>query len=332
MKALIISEYKGLEGLHLSDIALPEPRSGEMRIKVIACGLNFADLLMMKGTYQQTPALPFSPGAEVCGIVEMLGEGVDPVWLGRRVSAYCGSGGLAEHVCVKAAACVEAPGSLTDESVAAIPVAYGSAELALRHRARLRAGEFLVVAGAGGGVGLTGVEVGALMGARVIALARGAEKREAALAKGAELALDTDDFDLSGSDLKDRLMEITGGRGVDVIYDPVGGPLTRAMMRASAFEARILPIGFASGDVPVFKGNHLLVKNVDVVGFWWGQYFESAPKVMTESLSRLFDWAAQGRIAPLVSDVFPLEQGAEALALIRDRKATGKIIVRVQAA
>ncbi|MCL4145464.1 UNVERIFIED_CONTAM: hypothetical protein GTU68_028969 [Idotea baltica] len=282
---------------------------------------------MLRGTYQQTPPLPFAPGMEICGTVDAVGPGMDPGWRGTRVAAYCGLGGLAEYAVVKADACVAAPHGMSDEAVAALPVAYGSSELALVHRARLKAGEVLLVGGAGGGVGLTAVELGALLGARVIAVARGAEKQQAAKEKGAEVVLDPDTFDLETPALRDHIRALTNGHGADVIFDPVGGALGKAMNRASAFGARLLPIGFASGDVPSFKANHLLVKNVDVIGFWWGAYFEHAPQVMAESLSRLFDMAADGKIAPLVSDVFPLERAADALALIETRKATGKVVV-----
>ena len=329
MKALLTREFNGLDGVSLEDVEVPEPGVGEVRVKVSACGLNFADLLMTQGTYQQTPPLPFAPGGEICGLIDAVGEGLDPGWRGTRVAAYCGSGGLAEYALVKADACAAAPHGLSDEDVAAIPIAYGSSELGLARRARLQAGEVLVVAGAGGGVGLTAVELGALMGARVIAVARGESKGHAAQDKGADVVLDPDDFDLETPELRDRILELTDGRGADVIFDPVGGALGTALMRASAFEARYMPIGYASGDVPPLKANHLLVKNIDVVGFWWGAYFDRAPEVMVESLSRLFDWAADGKITPLISDVYPLEHAIEALGLLEKRLATGKVVVQI---
>lgn len=329
MRAIVLKEFSGLSGLSLQEVERPDPGAGRLRLRVSACGLNFADLLMAKGKYQQMPSLPFSPGAEICGIVDAVGEGLDPGWRGTRVAAYCGSGGLAEYVVVAAESCAPAPHDLSDEAVAAIPVAFGSAELGLIRRGRLRAGEVLAVAGAGGGVGLTAVEIGALTGARVIALARGAEKQQAARDKGAQTVLDPEDFDLETAELRDFLREETGGRGLDVIFDPVGGALGSALLRAGGFEARYMPVGFASGDVPPLKANHLMVKNVDVIGFWWGAYFEHAPQVMAESLGRLFDLAADGKIAPLVSDVYPLERADEALKMIETRKATGKVVVKI---
>ena len=176
-------------------------------------------------------------------------------------------------------------------------------------------------------MGLTAVELGALMDARVIALARGPEKAAAARAMGAEHVLDTSDMDLSGYALRDTILALTDNARMDVIVDPVGGDLTTAMMRCTAFEARVLPLGFASGDVPSFKANHLLVKNVDIIGFWWGDYFPKAPAVIRDSLIRLLDWAATGTIAPHISDRIPFENAPGALRLVEDRKATGKVVV-----
>ena len=331
MRALIAEEYSGLSGLTLQNVAIPALRAGTVRIEVKACGLNFADLLMARGTYQQTPALPFAPGAEICGVIEAVGEGVDSALCGTRVAAYCGHGGLAEYAVVDAGACARAPEGVSDAAVAAIPIAYGSAELALNHRGRLQADDILIVAGAGGGVGLTAVELGALMGAKVIAVARGDAKRDAAKEKGAAITLDPENFDLSTPALRDEILALTNGHGADVIFDPVGGALGSALLRATAFESRYMPIGFASGDIPPLKANHLLVKNIDVIGFWWGAYFDKAPKIMAESLVRLFDLAADKRINPLVSDVFPLERAVEGLRLIEDRSATGKVVVKVAA-
>ncbi len=327
MKSLILSKFDGPGALSHEKIMIPSPKKGEVRVKVSACGLNFADLLMVKGTYQKMPSLPFAPGGEICGVVDAVGEDIDPGWRGTRVAAYCGSGGLAEYVVVDADSCAPAPHGVSDEEVAAIPVAYGSAELALVRRARLQSGEVLVVPGAGGGVGLTAVEIGALMGARVIAMASDPAKAAAAKDKGAETVLDATEFDLKTPALRDKILTLTAGHGADVIFDPVGGDLGNALLRATAFEARYMPIGFASGDVPQLKANHLLVKNVDVLGFWWGAYFEKAPEAMAESLMRLFDLAADGKIKPLVSDVFPLDRAVDGLRLIEDRKATGKVVI-----
>lgn len=315
------------DDLVLETVESPVPGAGEALIRVLACGINFADLLMLKGTYQATPPFPFAPGAEICGLVEAVGEGSDSALLGARVVAYCGHGGLGEHVVAPLAACAVVPEGLESRIAAAIPVAYGSSELALARRARLQAGEWLLVAGAGGGIGLTAVEIGVRMGAKVFALARGEEKGAAARAMGAAHVLDPDGIDLSGYALRDAILERTEGARMDVIIDPVGGDLSRAMMRVTAFEARVLPLGFAGGDVPVFKANHLLVKNVDIIGFWWGDYFPKSPDAVRESLSRLLDWAASGKITPPVSDILPFERAPDALTLLAERRATGKVVV-----
>ena len=313
--------------LTLETAEVPQPGPGEARIRVLACGINFADLLLVKGTYQSTPPFPFAPGAEICGIVEAVGAGSESVLVGERVVAYCGHGGLGRVVLAPVAACAPVPEGLDSIPAAAIPIAYGSSELALARRARLKPGEWLMVGGAGGGVGLTAVEIGARMGAQVLAIARGAAKGEAARAMGAVHVLDPSEFDLSGYALRDAVLERTGGARMDVILDPVGGELSDAMMRVTAFEARVLPLGFASGDVPAFKANHLLVKNIDVIGFWWGDYFPKCPGAVRESLERLLGWAATGAIRPLVSDIVPFERAPDALALLADRSATGKVVV-----
>ncbi len=312
------------------EVERPVPQLGEALIRVLACGINFSDLLMLKGTYQSTPPFPFAPGGEVCGIVESVGEGSDPAYMGSRVVAYCGHGGLSEAVIAPLAACAPVPDGLDPVKAAAIPIAYGSSELALARRARLQPGEWLLVGGAGGGIGLTAIEIGMRMGARVIALARGPAKREAALEMGAEYVIDPSDLQLSGYALRDMILEYTRGARMDVIVDPVGGELSRAMMRTTAFEARVLPLGFASGEVPIFKANHLLVKNVDVIGFWWGDYFPKAPDAVRESLSRLLGWAAEGTIRPYVSDTIPFARAPEALDLLAERKATGKVVVSLE--
>ncbi len=329
MENWIIHRPGSIEDLALERAAIPEPGAGEARIRVLACGINFADLLMLKGTYQSTPPFPFAPGAEVCGIVEAVGEGGTPELIGRRVVAYCGHGGLARHVLAPLIACAPVPEALGSVLAASMPIAYGSSELALARRARLQSGEWLLVGGAGGGIGLTSIEIGVRMGARVVALARGTEKGDAARAMGAAHVLDPAGIDLAGYALREAILERTGGARMDVIVDPVGGDLARAMMRATAFEARVLPLGFASGDVPAFKANHLLVKNIDVIGFWWGDYFPKAPEAVRESLVRLLCWAAEGTIKPFVSDTIPFERAPDALTLLAERRATGKVVVSV---
>jgi NADPH2:quinone reductase len=288
-------------------------------IRVRACGLNFADLLMAKGTYQDTPAPPFSPGMEVAGDILALGRDVAGPAIGTRVAAYIGSGGLAEQCLAPAALCRPLPDSMPYEVAAGFQVAYGTSHLALTRRARLAQGENLCVLGAAGGVGLTAVEIGKALGARVIAVARGAEKGEIARAAGADHVLD------AGADLKSALRALGG---VDVVYDPVGGDAFTASLGAVRPEGRIVVIGFASGQVPPVPANHLLVKNVDVVGFYWGGYLHFNPEALTESLDTLLDWHARGLLRPHISHILPLDRALDGFELLRSRKATGKVVIQ----
>jgi NADPH2:quinone reductase len=257
---------------------------------------------------------------EVCGVVEALGPGVEGLRVGQRVAGLCGHGGFAERVCAPAAACVPVPDAMSDEAAAALQITYGTTHVALDHRARLRPGERLLVLGAAGGVGLTAVEVGKLMGGEVIAVARGEAKQAVAREKGADHVLEADP-----ASLRDAVKALGGA---DVVYDPVGGDLWREALRAANFEARLLPIGFASGEVPQIPANILLVKNLTVIGLYWGAYRRHAPAVLTDSMAQLLAWWAEGRIVPHVSHVLPLHAANEALDLLRDRRATGKVVIR----
>ncbi|MEL7171896.1 MAG: NADPH:quinone oxidoreductase family protein [Pseudomonadota bacterium] len=318
MKAMRLHEIGG--ALVPDEVELPSPGPGEVRLRVATVGVNFADTLMVEGKYQEKPALPFAPGLEVAGTIDAVGPGVQGLKLGVRVAGLPGSGGFAEYAIVPAGTCVTLPAGMTDEDAAALQVAYGTSEVALAHRARLRVGERLLVLGAAGGVGLTAVEIGALMGAEVIAAARGASRLEKARQKGAHHLIDTET-----EDLRERVLALGGA---DVVYDPVGGDQWKAALRATNPEGRLLPIGFASGDVPQVPANILLVKNLDVIGFYWGAYYRFRSDVLAESFRRLTEWYVQGRIRPHVSNVLELEQANEALALLRNREATGKVVLR----
>ena len=318
MRAMQIVSYGA--PLELREVPRPAPGPGEVLLRVRACGLNFADTLMAKGEYQEKPPLPATPGMEVCGTVEAAGPGVAAPAPGTRVACYGGGGGLAEFVVVPAGRCVPAPEGMPDVEVAGFLVAYGTSHVALAHRALLRPGETLAVLGASGGVGLTAVEIGALMGARVIAVARTEEKRAVAKAAGARHVL---------SDGDDLRAEMKALGGIDVLYDPVGGAAFDAGLRACNPEARILPIGFASGTVPRIPANILLVKNLSVHGLYWGAYATLRPKVLTDSFAALFAWYAQGRLRPHVSHVLPLERAEAGLDLLRGRAATGKVVIRI---
>jgi NADPH2:quinone reductase len=308
------------EALRLDEVAAPEPGPGEVRLRVRACGLNFADTLMAAGKYQEKPALPFAPGLEVCGVVDALGPGAEGLAVGDRVASYVGGGGLADYVCVAAARCLPAPAGMPDAEVAGFPVAYGTSDVALSWRAKLRPGETLLVTGAAGGVGLTAVEIGKLIGATVIASARGEAKRAAARAAGADHVID------AAEDLRAAVKALGGA---DVVYDTLGGPTLDACLRAANPEARILPIGFASGEPSLIPANLVLVKNLTVMGLYWGSYATLRPSVLTESFARLFAWHAEGRLRPHVSHELSLAAANEGLDLLRARAATGKVVIRV---
>jgi NADPH:quinone reductase len=318
MRAMQIKGFG--QKLELVEMKRPEPGPGEVLVQVHACGINFADTLMIQGRYQEKLPLPFVPGLEICGTVEALGEGVPDFEPGVRVACYSGSGGLAEYVCVPAERCVVAPSTMPDVEVAGFLVAYGTSHVALDHRARLRPGERLLVLGASGGVGLTAVEIGRVMGAEVVAAARGPEKCAVAREAGAHHVFDND------ADIRAGVKALGGA---DVVYDPVGGELFEAALRACNPLARILPLGFASGSVPQIPANILLVKNITVHGLYWGAYARLAPQVLSESFRTLFAWYEAGELHPHVSHVVPLEQAEDALDLLRNRTSTGKVVVEV---
>lgn len=307
----------------LSDVDLPPPGAKNVRVRIIACGLNFADLLMSEGRYQERPELPFVMGMEVAGVVEAVGSGVDAALLGARVAVFAGQGGLAEAGNFPAARCLRLPDGMSFEEGAAFQIAYGTSHLALERRARLRAGETLLVTGAAGGVGLTAVELGRAMGARVIAVARGADRLAVAQKAGAEVLIDSA---TTSPDAIKALLKAEGG--VDVAYETVGGEMFMAALGAMRPEGRLLIIGFAGGDVPKIPANHLLVKNIDVIGLYWGGYLSFRSEALTDSLATLLDWYRDGRIRPHVSHVLPLSRADQALALLKDRRSTGKVVVR----
>ncbi len=305
----------------LRDLPRPVPGAGEALVRIAAAGLNFADLLMIRGSYQDMPALPFTPGLELAGTVEALGPGVDGPAPGTRVAVFSGRGALAEYGAFPAARCLVLPDAMPFEEAAGFQIAYGTSHLALARRAGLAQGETLVVLGAGGGVGLAAVEIGAQMGARVIACARGAAKLEAARAAGAHVLVDTDQRDIRAATLAEG--------GADVVFDTVGGEAFRAAFRATKPEGRILVIGFASGTPPEIPANHLLVKNLAVIGLYWGGYLGFRPEALKESLGTLLDWYRAGRLRPAVGHVLPFDRASEGFELLRTRAATGKVVVTI---
>ncbi len=305
------------------EIATPAFGPDEVLIDVAACGLNFADLLMQRGKYQERPALPMTMGMELAGTIAAIGDQVTGLRPGMRVAAFTGHGGLAQQAACAAQRCVALPDAMTFTEAAGFQVAYGTSHLALDHRAHLAAGETLLVLGAAGGVGLTAVEIGKAMGARVIAVARGAEKCAIARTKGADICLDSEDLDLR--------TELKALGGVDVVYDAIGEPLSTPALRSLRPEGRFLAIGFAGGEVPQFPANILLVKNLTVIGLYWGGYTTFAPDRLTGSLATLSNWYLEGKIVPHQSHILPFERVAEGLELLRSRKSTGKVVIDLQA-
>ncbi|MDJ0637481.1 MAG: NADPH:quinone oxidoreductase family protein [Paracoccaceae bacterium] len=317
MHAVVVKSIGDVE--IVDDWQPPQVGSGDVKVKTLACGLNFADLLMIKGDYQDTPTMPFVPGMEICGEIIATGQDVRAFSTGDRITAFCQSGGLASETVVSAARCVRAPSAMPDEVAAGFQITYGTSHLALDRRARLRPGETLLVLGAAGGVGLTAVEIGKGMGARVIAVARGAKKLEIATQAGADEVIDA---------TSDNLLTAFKSLGpIDVVYDAVGGEMGQAALRALAPEGRYLAIGFASGTVPEAKLNHLLVKNIDVIGFYWGGYLRFNADALKTSMSTLFEWYKSGKISPKINHVLPLSQVKEGLELLRTRTSTGKVVI-----
>lgn len=309
---------------HQAKRPLPTPEPGQARLKVAAVGLNFADLLMAEGKYQEHPTLPFIPGMEFAGTVDAL-HPATPTTLkpGTRVAGFASHGALAEYITAPAAQLIALPDSMSFQQAAAFQIAYGTSHLALAHKARLQPGETLLVFGAAGGVGLTAVEIGKRMGAQVIACARGSEKLAIARAAGADILIDSDTPDLKAA-LKAAAKP---WGGVDVVYDPVGGPAFSAALSACRPEGRLLTIGFASGQVPDIPANHLLVKNLSVMGLYWGGYLTFAPHVLTDSLRTLFQWFAEGGLRPHISHELAFADYPKGLELLRSRQATGKVVI-----
>lgn len=322
MKALLCEHHGPAEELVIRDLPEPLPGRGEVVIDVKAAALNFFDTLIIKGRYQSKPAFPFSPSAECAGTIAALGEGVAGWRVGERVAAWMGYGAAREKVAVSADALVRVPDKLDDAQAASLFVTYGTAMHGLIQRAHLKAGETLAILGASGGAGLAAVEIGALLGAHVIACASSPDKLALAREHGAQ-----EEVDYAQHDIRTALKKLTGGRGVDVLYDTVGGELAEPALRSMAWEGRYLVVGFAGGEIPKIPLNLLLLKGCDLRGVFWGEFVAREPAAHRRNMERLLDWAAGGHIRAHVDATFPLERWTEAYALIGDRKAKGKIVL-----
>jgi len=321
MKAVLCLEHGPPSSLVLREVADPVPGEGQVVVVVRACGVNYPDTLIIQGRYQFQPPLPFSPGGEVAGVVERIGPGVTTAKPGDRVIAVTGFGGYAEKVAVAEGQLVPMPDAMDFPTASALIFTYGTGIYALRDRGYLAEGDTLLVLGAAGGTGLAAVELGAAMGARVIAAASSAEKLELCRERGA-----TDGIDYSTENLRERIKELTDGRGVDVCYDPVGGDYAEAALRGMAWNGRYLVIGFVAG-IPRVPFNLMLLKSCQVVGVFWGAFTAREPARNRELLGELFALWEAGKVRPHVSATYPLERASEALEDILARRALGKIVL-----
>jgi NADPH2:quinone reductase len=324
MRAVVCSELGPVENLSLGEFPDPVPGPGELVIDVQAAALNFPDTLVIEGKYQFQPDLPFVPGGEAAGVVSSVGEGVDRFRIGDQVVALGVSGAFAEKWKVDALNTMPKPQELTPVEAAAFGLTYGTSYYALKQRANLQPGETLLVLGAAGGVGSSAVEIGKAMGARVIAAASTDEKLAFASAMGADELIN-----YSSDDMRARIKEITGGAGVDVVYDPVGGDLSEQALRSTAWNGRFLVIGFAAGTIPEIPLNLMLLKGVSVVGVFWGSWSGRDPAASMQNFGELFAMVGEGKLHPRVTDVYPLEEYEEAFKALTGRRATGKVVLSV---
>lgn len=323
MRAILCRAWGEPDALRVEEVARPTPDADEVLIAVEAAGVNFADILMVAGEYQEKPAFPFSPGLEAAGTVAALGEAVSGLAVGQRVMVLPDRGAYADFLTAKAADVFPIPDGMDFVTAAGLPITYGTAHGALTWRADLKAGELLLVHGAAGGVGLAAVEVGKAMGATVIATARGKEKLAVATKHGADHVIDT-----ASEDIRTRVKAIAGDRGgADVVFDPVGGDIFDASLRAVAWGGRLLVIGFAAGRVPQIPANLLLVKNLSAIGLYWGSYRRRAPDLLAQEFAQIFAWYEAGHIRPHVSHTLDLSRAADALMLLKARKSTGKVVL-----
>ena len=322
MKALVCKAWGLPETLVLEDQTDPVAGPGQAVIRVRAAGVNYPDALIIQNKYQFTPALPFIPGSECAGVVVSVGEGVQRVRPGDRVIALTASGAFAEKVAASVDALTPLPEGIDFVTASAFLLAYGTAYHALADRAALKRGETLLVLGAAGGVGLAAIEIGKALGARVIAGASSAEKRAICREHGADEVID-----YAAAELKSALAALTSGKGVDVVFDPVGGPFTEAALRNCAWRGRHLVIGFANGEIPRVPANLTLLKGCSLIGVFWGRYVKTEPAAWASDLQTLFKWLREGRLRPHVAERYPLERGAEALSALLARRAFGKLVI-----
>jgi NADPH2:quinone reductase len=324
MKAVLCRQFGPPESLVIEDLPSPVAGAGEVVISVRAASLNFPDVLIIQNKYQFKPPLPFSPGSELSGVVKDVGEGVKGFKRGDRVIAFTTYGAFAEEVKVEAARLVPMPDGMDFNSAAAFLLTYGTSDHALRDRGALKSGETLLVLGAAGGVGLAAIEIGKAIGARVIACASSAEKLDVCRQHGADAGIN-----YASDDMREKIKELTDGKGADVVYDPVGGPYSEPALRSTAWRGRFLVVGFAAGDIPKIPLNLTLLKGCSIVGVFWGDFARREPKAFAESIGQLGKWFREGKLKPHVSQTFPLAKAVDALKLMAGRKVKGKVVLTV---
>jgi len=324
MKAVLCKQFGPPDSLVIEDLPSPKAGAGEAVISVKAASLNFPDVLIIQNKYQFKPPLPFSPGSELAGVVKEVGEGVKGFRPGDKVIAFTTYGAFAEEVRTEASRLVPLPAKMDFVSGAAFLLTYATTDHALRDRGALAAGETLLVLGAAGGVGLAAIEIGKVLGARVIACASSEDKLAVCRSHGADATIN-----YSSEDLRERIKALTDGKGVDVVYDPVGGPYTEPAFRSLAWRGRHLVVGFAAGEIPRLPLNLALLKGASLVGVFWGDFARRQPKEFAQSIRQLGQWYAEGKLKPHVSQTLPLEKAVEALKLMAARQVKGKLVLTV---
>jgi NADPH2:quinone reductase len=323
MKAIVCNEFGPVEELSYQDMPDPVAKKGHVIVDIKACGVNFPDGLLVQGLYQLKPDRPFIPGNEVAGVISEVGEGVKHLKVGMRVIALCTTGGYAEKVACPATHVLPLPDAIPDEEAAALVTAHATAHHALKQRAQIKPGETLLVTGAAGGTGLAAVQIGKEMGAKVIAVCSTQEKLDMAKANGADILIN-----YTETDLKTAIKEVTGGKGVDVVYECVGGDTFHACSRSMAWNGRLLVIGFAGGEIPQFPVNLSLVKGYSVVGVFWGSFTQHQPQDFAENMQELLSWYVQGKVKVIVDDVLPLANAKDALNKVMGREVMGKMTLK----
>ncbi len=322
MRAVLCKELGPPEKLVVEDIPSPKPGKGEIVVSVKASGVNFPDTLIIQGKYQFKPELPFSPGGEVAGVVKELGEGVTSLKTGDRVIAFSGWGGFAEELIVEADRTIPMPDAMDFVPASGFVLTYGTSYHALKDRAQLKPGETMLVLGASGGVGLAAIQIGKMMGARVIAAASSKEKLEVCKSNGAD-----DLINYSEGDLRAQVKEVTAGKGVDVVYDPVGGAYSEPALREMAWKGRFLVVGFAAGDIPKVPLNLTLLKGCSIVGVFWGSFTRKEPEANRKNNEELMQFFAQGKLKPHIHATYPLERAADALNDVMFKRVSGKVVL-----